>query len=194
MNLFDGICGKVAPGLCRLSMNGKIAVKTRAGYRTWDPGKKKLTNCDNFVLDIGEDFFFVMPARRVSPGDIILIGGIPKCVISAEGDTVTAVNFETATVETSVAERHMFMGNTYFYGKIVSLFGKNGVRGKAGTGRMLKYMMLSSMMKGKEGGASALLPLMLMGGKGDFMEDLFEDDGEDGDDPDMEEPEDGEED
>ncbi len=30
MNLFDGICGKVAPGLCRLSMNGGIAVKTRS--------------------------------------------------------------------------------------------------------------------------------------------------------------------
>ena len=36
MNLFDEICGKVAPGLCRLSAGGGIAVKTRSGYRTYD--------------------------------------------------------------------------------------------------------------------------------------------------------------
>ena len=37
------------------------------------------------------------------------------------------------------------------------------------------------MTKGKEGGGmSGLLPLMLLGGKGDFMEDLFDDGAEDG--------------
>ena len=64
MNMFDGICGKVAPGLCRLSMNGGIAVKTRSGYRSYDPNLKRLTNCDSFVLDIGEEFFFVVPVDR----------------------------------------------------------------------------------------------------------------------------------
>ena len=176
MNLFEGICGKVAPGLCRLSMNGSIAVRTRNGYRSYDVKSRRLTNCDHFVLDVGEDFFFVVPTNRVQGGDIILAGGKPKCVIAQEDHTITAINFEDATVETLVPERHLFMGNTYLYGKIVSLFGKNGVQGKKGAGRMMKYMMLSGLMKGKEGGGlSDLLPLMMLGGKTDgLMEDLFD--------------------
>ena len=178
MNMLDGICGKVAPGLCRLSMNGSIAVKTRAGYRTYDPRSKRLTNCDSFVLDVGEDFFFVIPTNRVRPGDIILAGGTPRCVISAEESTITAINFEDATVETLLPEHHLFMGSTYLYGRIVSLLGKGGVRGKKGTGRIMKYMLLSGMIKGREGGISGLLPLMLLGGKNDFMEELIDfDDG-----------------
>ena len=55
------------------------------------------------------------------------------------------------------------------------MFGRNGVKGRKGAGRMMKYMMLSGMMKGKEGGMSAMLPLMLgMKGDFDFMGDLFE--------------------
>ena len=178
MNMFDGICGKVAPGLCRLSMNGGIAVKTRSGYRSYDPDLKRLTNCDSFVLDIGEEFFFVVPVSRVRPGDIILAGGTPRCVTAADGETITAINSEDATVETLLPEHHLFMGNTYLYGKIVSVFGRNGVKGKKGMGRMMKYMMLSGMMKNRDGGAGGLLSLMLMGGKTDFMDELFTDDEE----------------
>ena len=185
MNLFEGICGKVAPGMCRLSMNGGIAVKTRSGYRTWDPDSKRLTNCDSFVLDVGEDFFFVMPTNHVRPGDIILAGGLPRCVTAVGEDTITAINFEDATVETLLPEHHLFMGSTYLYGRIVSLLGRNGVRGKKGVGRMMKYMMLSGMMKGREGGGGSFLPLMLLGGKTDFMDELFDFD-EPGDDSDSE--------
>ena len=195
MNMLEGICGKVAPGLCRLSMNGNIAVKTRAGYRTYDPKSKRLTNCDSFVLDVGEDFFFVLPTNRVRPGDIILAGGVPRCVVSAGEGTITAINFEDATVETLLPEHHVFMGSTYLYGRIVSLLGKGGVRGKKGTGRIMKYMMLSAMMKGREGGVSGLLPLMFLGGKNDFMDDLFDfGDGEETEDDGLndEETEDGE--
>ncbi len=176
MNMFDGICGKVAPGLCRLAMDGGIAVKTRAGYRSYDMEQKRMTNCDSFVMDVGEDFFFVLPTNKVKPGDIILAGGAPKCVLSANDDTITAINFDDATVETLLPEHHLFMGNTYLYGKIVSLFGQNGVKGKKGMGRMLKYMMLSGILKGREGGLGSLMPLMLLGGKMDFMEELFSDD------------------
>ena len=175
MNMLDGICGKVAPGLCRLSVNGGIAVKTRAGYRTYDTKKKHLVNCDSFVLDAGEDFFFVLPSNRVKPGDIILSSGAPRCVLAVGEDTITAINYEDATVETMMPEHHLFMGSTYLYGKVVSLFGCNGVKGRKGAGRMMKYIMLSSMMKGKENGFSAMLPLMLgMKGDFDFMGDLFE--------------------
>ena len=178
MSVFEGICGKVAPGMCRLSMNGCIAVKTRSGYRAYDAERKRLTNCDSFVLDVGEDFFFVMPTNHVQPGDIILAGGTPRCVIGEGDGTISAINFEDATVETLLPEHHMFMGNTYLYGRIVSLFGKAGVKGRKGAGKMMKYMMLSGMLKGKEG-TRDLLPLMLMGGKQDVFDDLFDTEDED---------------
>ncbi len=179
MNMLDGICGKVAPGLCRLSMGGGIAVRTSAGYRTYDPERRRLTNCDRFVLDIGEDFFFVVPTNRARPGDIILAGGKPKCVTEVGEGSLTAINFEDATVETLLPEHYLFMGSTYLYGKIVSLLGRNGAKGKKGTGKLMKYMILSGLMKGKDTGASGLLPLMMLGGKTDFMDDLFDDGEED---------------
>ena len=179
MNMLDGICGKVAPGLCRLSMSGGIAVRTAAGYRTYDAARRRLTNCDRFVLDIGEDFFFVVPTNHVKAGDIILAGGKPKCVTEVGDGSLTAINFEDATIDTLIPEHYLFMGNTYLYGKIVSLMGRNGAKGKKGPGKLMRYMMLSSVLKGKDTGASGLLPLMMLGGKTDFMDDLFdEDDGE----------------
>ncbi len=177
MDMLEGMYGKVAQGLSRLSVNGTIAVRTRAGYRTYDPEMKRLTNCDSFVMDVGEDFFFVVPTSRVKAGDIILFSGTPRCVTAVGENEITALNFEDATVETLVPERHMFMGGMYLYGKIVSLFGRNGVKGRGGMGRMMKYMMLSSLLKGKEGNASNLMAMMLMG-KNDFMDDLLDGDEE----------------
>lgn len=43
MELFNGMFGKVASGMCRLSMNGGIAVKTSGGYKTYDLMTNKLT-------------------------------------------------------------------------------------------------------------------------------------------------------
>lgn len=176
-NLFEGICGKIAPGMCRLSMNGGIAVKTGSGYRTFDPETRRLTNCDSFVFDVGEEFFFVVPTNKVKRGDIIMAGGRPRCVLSSDETSITAINYEDMTVETLLPERHVFMGNTYLYGKIVSMFG-NGLKGGKGAGRMMKYMMLSSMLKGNrgegKGDASNLLPLLMMGGKMDLGDGLFD--------------------
>lgn len=173
--MLEGICGRIAPGLCRLSVDGSIAVKTGAGYRTYNPKTGRLTNCDSFVLDIGEDFFFVVPVNKVRSGDIILAGGRPRCVVKAEESTVTVINYEDMTVETLLPEYHSFMGNTYLFGCIVSMFGKNGAKGKKSTGKLMKYMMLSSMLKGQSG-ANNWLPLLLMGGLGEenTMAGLFD--------------------
>lgn len=178
MSMLEGICGKVAPGMCRLSLNGGIAVKTASGYRTYDVEHNRLTNCDRFVLDIGEDFFFVVPTNRVKKGDIILAGGKPKCVTEIADGSLKAINFEDATIETLLPEHYLFMGNTYLYGKIVSLMGRNGASGKKGTGKLMKYMILSGLTKGKDAGAPGLLPLMMLGGKMDFMDDLFDEEDE----------------
>ena len=50
-NMFNGMFGKIQSGQCRLAMNGRIAVKTSTGYKTYDLKKNRLTNCNNFVFN-----------------------------------------------------------------------------------------------------------------------------------------------
>lgn len=170
-NLFNGMFGKIGAGMCRLSMSGGIAVKTSNGYKSYDPDKNRLTNCSSFVFDIGEEFFFVIPTNKVEKGDIILQDKKPKCVISASKDSIKVLDYETAVVEDILPERHVFMGETYFYGKIVSMFGKNPLKGKKGMDKMMSYMMMSQMMRGSDGKSdfSAMLPFMMMNGGGSNM-------------------------
>lgn len=180
--LFNGMFGKIQPGMCRLSMSGEIAVKTSGGYKAYNTKSGRLTNCDNFVFNIGEEFFFVIPTNKVSVHDIILINGKPKCVIKKEKDTITVVNYEDSTIETIIPERHVFMGNTYFYGKIVSMFGQDLFKNGKGMNNIMKYMMMSEMMKGNSGdssGFSSMLPLMMMnGGMGDMFSGMLDFDDE----------------
>lgn len=184
MNMFNGMFGKVANGMCRLSMNGGIAVKTGDGYKTYNVKTNKLTNCSNFVFDIGEEFFFVIPTNKVEKGDIIIVSGKPKCVISVDKDMLTVINYEDATVQNILPERHVFMGNTYFYGKIVSMFGNSITGGKKGTDKLMKYWMMSEMMKGGSGlgggnQMSSMLPIMMMGGNfSDMFDGMFDFDDE----------------
>lgn len=184
-NFLNGMFGKVGSGMCRLSMNGGIAVKTSNGYKSYNVKTNKLTNCSNFVFDIGEEFFFVIPTNKVEKGDIILVNNKPKCVIKYDKTKITVINYEDSTVETILPERHVFMGNTYFYGKIVSMFGSDILKGKKGTNNIFKYMMLSQMMKGENnssgmlngnsGGMSAMLPFMMMGGNmGEMFDGMFD--------------------
>ena len=170
-SMFNGMFGKVASGMCRLSMNGGIAVKTNNGYKTYNVKTNRLTNCSNFVFNIGDEFFFVIPTNKVEPGDIILVAGKPRCVTKAEKNEITVINYEDSTVETILPERHVFMGNTYFYGKIVSMFGSDITKGKKGMNKMMSYMMMSEMLKGNGVGSnnsnmSSMLPFMLMNGGG----------------------------
>ena len=115
---FNGMCGVVGDGMCKLSMTGQIAIKTSTGYKTYNVKTGRLTNCTNFVLGLDDSnfkTFFVIPTNKVVKGDIILVNGKPKCVVATEKDKITVINYEDSTVEMIVPERHVFMGNTYFY-------------------------------------------------------------------------------
>ena len=187
-NFMNGMFGKIAPGMCRLSMSGGIAVKTSSGYKSYNVKSSRLTNCNNFVFDIGEEFFFVIPTNKVEVGDIILIAGKPKCVIEAEKNKLTVINYEDSTIDTVLPERHVFMGNTYFYGKIVSMFGNDfmkGKKGKNGMGKMMSYMMMSEMLKGNGAttGSTSMFPMMMLmnGGMGNMFEGMFDVDEDDSD-------------
>jgi hypothetical protein len=183
---FNGLFGKVTAGVCRIDMKGRTAVKTTGGYKVYDLEKKSLINCASFCFDLGDECFFVLPTNHVEVGDIILINNTPKCVIKAEDNVITVLNYENSTIEQVVPEHHVFMGNTYFYGKIVSLmsgFFNAGNSEESGFNNILKFKMLTQLLNGRGssglGDLNGLLPLMLLqnGGNnlfGNLFDGLFQ--------------------
>lgn len=173
-NMMNKYFGKVANGMVRLSMNGDMAIKTSNGYKTYDIKTGALTNCDSFVFDIGSEFFFIIPTNKVESGDVILAAGKPHCVIKVETNRIEALRYEDGSIVNIVPEHHVMFGKTYFYGKIVSMFGR--IKGGKGMKGMMKYFMMSEMMKGggNNSNMNSMLPMMmLMNGGG--MEDMFGD-------------------
>ena len=175
-NFLEGMFGKIDANKCKLSMNGDIAIKTSSGYKTFDAASNKLTNCDNFVFSMGNmDMFFLIPTNKVEKGDIIVANGAPKCVIEVNEDkSIKCLNYETSVVENILPDSHIFMGDTYFYGKIVSMFGN--LKKTGGTGKIFKYMLMSEMMKGSNttNGMANVMPMMMMMNGGNFFGDIFD--------------------
>ena len=185
-NVTDNMFAAVAKGLCTFSPSG-IAVKTSRGYRSYNVKTGKLTNCDNVVFHMADNTFFAVPATRVKPGDIIMNNGKPVCVRKASKDSIEVVNYETAAVETILPERHIFMGNVWFYQKITSLFGDgSSICGKGSVSRMMKFLAAQSIFGGGAGngmfggmntdGMGAILPYLVLmkGGDGDLFGNMFD--------------------
>lgn len=163
-NTFKGMFGKIDKGLCALSMSGGIAIKTSNGYKTYNVAKKRLTNVTNFCMD-ASDMFFVLPTSKVNIGDVILVQGKPKCVlrVNDEDKSIKCIDYETSEIREIVPERHVFLGSTFWYGKIVSLFGNAGLKGKGLMGKLIQLMVMKSMMGGNSNGGDAF------GGLGQMM-------------------------
>lgn len=182
MSCFNGMFGKLGAGMCRLTMNGRIAVKTSGGYKSYNVKTGKLTNCTNFVFNIGDDFFFIIPTNKVDVGDIILVKGTPRCVIEVDKKTLKVMNYEDMTIDTLVPERHVFMGNTYFYGKVVSLMGSTAGKGKDGMKQMMQFMMMNQMFNngsssgGMTMGSNNMVPMLFMmnGGSGSIFDGMLD--------------------
>lgn len=177
---FNGLFGKIAPGMCRLTMNGNIAVKCSNGYKCYNVKKGILTNVTNFCFNVGDEMFFVIPTNKVEVGDIILVQGKPKCVTAADKKVITVIDYENSEVRQVVPERHVFMGSTYFYGKVISMFGNSFKQGK-GLGNVMKMMMFSQMMGGGNAGGGTMGNLgqmmamsMFMGGGSNPFEGMFD--------------------
>ena len=182
--IFNNMFGHLGAGMCRLGINGKIAVKTNNGYKTYDVKSGRLTNVTQFCFDIGQEMFFVMPTTKAKTGDILLIDGHPKCVIeNNDNKTIKVMDYENSAIQEIVPERHVFLGQTYFYRKIVSLFGADFLKGEKGMGKMMKIMMMGQMMKGMSGKTDGsnpfggnMMQMMMMSqmmGNGDMFGDMF---------------------
>lgn len=168
--------GKVAPGYVRLGLNGQMAIKVGNDYKYYDPKDKRLYNCDNFVFDIGSEFFFVFPTNKVEKGDIVLIGGKPVYVLEPEKDgRIEVLSYDDSSIKTVLPERHTFLGGTYLYQKIVSLFGNK----QFDSNTLMKFMMMNTMFGGGKSGSglfggagmgemNPMMLMMFMGGNNPF--------------------------
>lgn len=171
---FGNMFKPVAKGYCKMGMNGKVAVKTSTGYKTFDIKKNKLTNCDSFAFDM-DGMFWVVPTFKVEKGDIILVNGKPRAVIEVGSNTIKTFSYEDSTIVETVPERHVFMGKTYCYGKIFSPF-MNMTKGD-GMNDMMKMMMMSQMFGGNGNMNQSMNPMMFMmmnGSGSNFFENMFD--------------------
>ena len=167
-SMFDGVVGRIESGCCRLSLNGRIAVKTSDGYKVYNPKTGSVTNCSNFVLDLMDDMFMLMPTRTLKPAYIILINGKPVYVLeNLSKNRVKVMQYEDSSIKEVIPERHALLGRK-FYGRIVSMLGDGfGVKGGGFFKNMLKLKMMGAMMSGSGDssfGGNALPMMMLMNG------------------------------
>lgn len=173
--MFNGMFKPVARGYCKMGANGKIAIYTKSGYKTFDPKKMKLTNCDNFVFDM-DGAFWVVPTFKVECGDIILVNGKPRHVIGVGPTSVKTFSYEDSTIDELVPEHHVFMGKTYCYGKIFTPFMNMGKDDGSTLSNMMNMMMMSQMFSGGNPNATGVfnpMMFMFMNGNNPFM-NMFE--------------------
>lgn len=173
-NMFNGMFAPISNGCCKLAMNGKIAVKTSNGYKTYDIAKKRLTNVGNFAFDMF-NMFWSIPTNHVEVGDILLVnkGGkkVPRFVTKIEDDVITAIDYEDNEIRQILPERHILMGKVYFYAKIFCPY-KNLVSSGDAMGPMVKMAMLSQMFGGMGNTVSTdttnpfsqMMPMVFMSG------------------------------
>ena len=176
-NMFNGMFKPVARGYCKMGMNGKVAIRTSSGYKTFDIKKNKLTNCDSFAFDM-DGAFWVVPTFKVERGDIILVNGKPRCVIEVGATSIKTFSYEDSTIDEVLPEHHVFMGKTYCYGKIFSPFMNMGKDNGSAMSNMMNMMMMSQMFNGgANNGTNNMgfnpMMFMMMGGNGEFM-NMFE--------------------
>lgn len=178
-NMFNGMFAPIDRGACKMGMNGKVAVRTSTGYKTYDIKKNKLTNCDSFAFDMN-GAFWVVPTFKVERGDIILVNGKPRCVIEV-GNTIKVFSYEDSTIDEVVPEHHVFMGKTYCYGKIFSPF-MNMEKSNNAMANMMNMMMMSQMFNNGNSsnsnnmfnGFNPMMFMMMNNNGGNSFSDMFE--------------------
>lgn len=173
-NFFNGMFKPVSNDCCKMAMNGKIAIKTSNGYKTFDVKTRRLVNCDNFAFDM-PNMFWMIPTMSVKTGDIIMINNKPKAVLNVGDGYIETFSYEDSTIDKTVVETHVWMGKKYCYGKIVSPFG-NMMSSDSGMENMMKMMMFSQMFGNGSNSSNNFNPMMFMlMGKDFSMGDMFGD-------------------
>ena len=154
--MFKGMFGPIEAGKCKLGMNGKIAIKTPNGYKTYDAKKNRLTNVGSFAFDMF-NMFWLIPTNTLKVGDIILMQKgdrrVPRFVIKVDNGIITALDYEDNELKQVLPERHILMGKVFFYAKIWCPFKGMASNGNM-FGQMFKMQLMSQMMNGMMNGGN----------------------------------------
>ena len=154
--MFKGMFGPIEAGKCKLGMNGKIAIKTPNGYKTYDAKKNRLTNVGSFAFDMF-NMFWLIPTNTLKVGDIILMQKgdrrVPRFVIKVDNGVITALDYEDNELKQVLPERHILMGKVFFYAKIWCPFQGMASNGNM-FGQMFKMQLMSQMMNGMMNGGN----------------------------------------
>ena len=154
--MFKGMFGPIEAGKCKLGMNGKIAIKTPNGYKTYDAKKNRLTNVGSFAFDMF-NMFWLIPTNTLKVGDIILMQKgdrrVPRFVIKVDNGVITALDYEDNELKQVLPERHILMGKVFFYAKIWCPFQGMASNGNM-FGQMLKMQLMSQIMNGMMNGGN----------------------------------------
>ena len=154
--MFKGMFGPIEAGKCKLGMNGKIAIKTPNGYKTYDAKKNRLTNVGSFAFDMF-NMFWLIPTNTLKVGDIILMQKgdrrVPRFVIKVDNGIITALDYEDNELKQVLPERHILMGKVFFYAKIWCPF-KGMVSNGNMFGQMFKMQLMGQMMNGMMNGGN----------------------------------------
>ncbi len=169
--MFNGMFGQVGRGMCKISINGDIAIRTKTGYKVYDLKKNRLINCNNFAFN-ADGLFWVVPVFKVEVGDIILVNGQPNCVIEVADDKITTFSYENSTINTVIPEHHVFMGKTYCYGKIFTPF--TNMTKDGGMNNMMTMMMMSQMFNGDNSSSMNPMLFMMMGNDNNPFAKMFD--------------------
>ena len=173
-NMFNGMFKPVGRGMCKIGMNGKVAIKTSSGYKTFDIDKRKLVNCDSFAFDM-DGAFWVVPTFKVEKGDIILVNGKPRSVIEVKDNSIKTFSYEDSTIDEIIPEHHVFLGKTYCYGKIFSPFMNMAKDNGEGMSSLMNMMMMSQMFNGNSNdGMNPFMMMMFMNRNDNPFANLFE--------------------
>lgn len=169
--MFKGMFGPIEAGKCKLAMNGKIAIKTPNGYKTYDAKKNRLTNVGSFAFDMF-NMFWLIPTNTLQVGDIILMQKgdrrVPRFVIKVDDGVITALDYEDNEIKQVLPERHILMGKVFFYAKIWCPF--KGIASSGNMfGQMFKMQLMSQMMGGMMNGGNVADAVNPMGNFGQLF-------------------------
>lgn len=131
-------------GSVALSISGDIAYRRKDGdYVFYDPEAKSINNCMELVFgsDALDKMVFVMPAKDVHIGDVVLNNGKYIYITNiTETGAIKGVSLDSGRTTTLVKEINTIMG-CLPYAKVTSLFSMANGKGADGINPMFLMLM-----------------------------------------------------
>ena len=159
----------------KLTMNG-LGIQSKDGtIKTYKNGKIIDVTQFSFQGDSTNSFVFLLPAKKVKTGDLIVNNGSFVFVVSDDGNMITAVDFDNNSQRTIIRQQHALIPFS-FVTKVYSPFLNGG-----NMSNMLPFMMMNNN-NGNGGGMNNMMQMMMMSKMFKNMNDDKTDDIDDGDD------------